>query len=288
MPAARKGFGSNKDSRRHQGIAPDYKGDYPTVSRSLVLAFMIALILHVLLAGVELEVFNRPLRVNNVPKALTLDLIKPSEEKKPLKAEKPPIIVKKPDKGVTESSITKRPKPKPTMKREKTVKQGTSPPKKPLPAKIEAPARPPSSKVPREKEEKGISGMEYAFVPNMVDVPGALPKRKDLPHAGEEDRSPLTPLDELITFATPNYKKNSPPEYPLLARRRNYEGTVLLDVLVRRDGTVGSIRLARSSGHETLDQSAIRGVRKWTFHPGKQGGEAVEMWVTIPIRFQLK
>jgi protein TonB len=259
------------------------------VSRSLVPAFLIALILHVLLAGVELDIFKRPLRVSNVPKALTLDVIKPIEEKRPSKAEKPPVSVTKPEKPVIKTSITKKPKPKPPIKREKTgVHLKRTLPKKESPEKIEAPAHPSSSDFPREKEEKDIPEREYAFVPDMVDIPTALPKRKDVPHAGEEDRSPVRHRDEPITFATPNYKKSSPPTYPLLARRRNYEGTVLLDVLVRRDGTVGSIRLARSSGHETLDQSAIRGVRKWTFHPGKRGDKALEMWVTIPIRFQLK
>lgn len=263
------------------------------MSRSLVLAFTIALILHVLLAGVELDIFKRPLRVKNVPKALTLDVIKPREAKKSSKGRKPPVIVKKPDKGVTERAITKKPKLKPranpTIKRQKQGIQA----KRPLPQaepvkKTEALANLASSEIPREKEENDVSEGDYVFVPDMVDVPTALPKREDVPHAGEEARLPLASFDEPITFATPNHKKNSPPTYPLLARRRNYEGTVLLDVLVRGDGTVGSIKLARSSGHETLDQSAIRGVRKWTFHPGKRGDEAVEMWVTIPIRFQLK
>ena len=259
------------------------------MSRSLVAAFTIALSLHVLLAGVELDIFNRPLRVGNVPKALTLDLIKPREAKKPSTAEKPPASVTKPEKPVIKTTITKKPKPKPLIKREKTGIHSKRPlPEKEPAKKTEALTRLESSEIPREKEEKGISAMDYAFVPDMVDVPTALPRKEDLPHVGEPARLPLTSFDEPITFATPNYKKNSPPTYPLLARRRNYEGTVLLDVLVRRDGTVGSIKLARSSGHEKLDQSAIRGVRKWTFHPGKRGNEAVEMWITIPISFQLK
>jgi TonB family protein len=154
--------------------------------------------------------------------------------------------------------------------------------------KTDAFVPPPSSKIPVEEQENNNSETRYAFVPDMVDIPTALPKRKDIPQTAEENRSARTSLDEPITVATPNYKENSPPTYPLLARRRNYEGTALLDVLVKRDGAVGSIRLARSSGHKSLDQSAMRGVRKWTFHPGKRGGEAVEMWVKVPIRFRLK
>ena len=63
---------------------------------------------------------------------------------------------------------------------------------------------------------------------------------------------------------------------------------MLLEVLVAKDGTVASVRLVRSSGAEVLDKAAKKGVRKWTFHPGKKGHEAVEMWVKVPIRFRLK
>ncbi|RLB28842.1 MAG: hypothetical protein DRG87_08490 [Deltaproteobacteria bacterium] len=263
------------------------------MSRSLILAFMIALILHVLLAGVELDLFKRPLRARNVPKALTVDVIEPIEARKPSKAEKPPTSVTKPERPVIKTSITRKPKEKsngkPTIKRESTgIKKQRPLSKKEPPKKAEAPPYLPSPNIPREKEVKDVSDQEYAFVPDIVNIPKAPPKREDLPHAGEEAQSPVRPSDEPLTFATPNYKKNSPPPYPLLARRRNYEGTVLLDVLVRKDGTVGSLRLSQSSGHETLDQSAIKAVSKWTFHPGKRGDESLEMWVTIPIRFQLK
>jgi protein TonB len=259
------------------------------VSRSLFFPFMIALILHVLLARVELDFFKGPLRARDVPKALTVDLIKPMEVKEPSEIAKPAVIVKNAEKGMVKPSITKKltPKPIPSIKRETTgVQRPLS--EREVPLKTEAPAYLPSPKIPREKEEKRASKTEYAFVPDMVDIPTALQKREDVSHAGEEEQSALSSLAETITFATPNYKENTPPAYPLTARRRNYEGTVLLDVLVRRDGTVGSVRLSQSSGHEALDQSAMRAVMKWTFHPGKRGDEPLEMWVTIPIRYQLR
>ena len=263
------------------------------MSRSFALAFLIALLLHVLLAGVELDIFKEPLRVSNVLGPLTVDLVTAIEEKKPSKPDKPPVIVKKPEKQVIKDAITKKPKSKPrakpTIKTEHAEIQRKQPlPKKEPSRKTEEFAPPPPSKIPGETEEKSNSETRYAFVPDMVDIPTALPKRKDIPQTGEEHRSARTSLDEPISVATPDYRENSPPVYPLLARRRNYEGIVLLDVLVRQDGTVGSIRLARSSGHKSLDQSAMRGVRKWSFHPGKKGGEAVEMWVKVPIRFRLK
>lgn len=261
------------------------------MSRSLVFAFVIALILHVFLAGVQFDLFKGPLRVRNAPEAITVDLIKPIEEKKASKAEKPPVIVKKLEKDRIKTSVAKKtkPGPKPAIKTDNTRIQREMPPAaKEASQKIEEPVYLPSPEIIREKEEKPNSERKYAFIPDMVDIPTALPKRDDVSHAEQEDRSPLSSLDEPVSLATPNYKKNSPPTYPLLARRRNYEGTVLLDVLVRREGTVDSIKLARSSGHETLDRAAIRAVSEWSFHPGKRGDEAVEMWVTIPIRFQLQ
>jgi protein TonB len=263
------------------------------VSRSFALAFLIALLLHVLLAGVGLDIFKGPLRVSNVLGPLTVDLVTPIEEEKPSKPDKPPVIVKKPEKQVIKDATTKKPKSKPRAKPAIKTEHPEIQRKQPLATKepskkTEAFAPPPPSKIPGETEEKSNSETRYAFVPDMVDIPTALPKRKDIPQTGEEHRSARTSLDETISVATPNYRENSPPAYPLLARRRNYQGTVLLDVLVRQDGTVGSIKLARSSGHKSLDQSAMRGVREWTFHPGKKGGEAVEMWVKVPIRFRLK
>ena len=49
--------------------------------------------------------------------------------------------------------------------------------------------------------------------------------------------------------------------YPEAARRRNIEGSLVLSVDVLPDGSVGSIRVLRSSGHAVLDEAAVRIVR---------------------------
>lgn len=88
--------------------------------------------------------------------------------------------------------------------------------------------------------------------------------------------------------AVPLYKNNPPPEYPAFARRRGYQGTVILEALVNVDGTVADLRLSHSSGYPVLDQMALTSVKTWVFEPAKRGREPVEMWVKIPICFQLK
>lgn len=45
--------------------------------------------------------------------------------------------------------------------------------------------------------------------------------------------------------------------YPLLARQRGWEGTVLLGLRIESDGHLDKIRIERSSGYAVLDHSAL-------------------------------
>ncbi len=87
--------------------------------------------------------------------------------------------------------------------------------------------------------------------------------------------------------AYPDYRINPKPKYPTTARRRGYEGDVLLKVFVLEDGRVGKIELEKPSGHDVLDESALKAVRDWIFIPGTENGREVSSWVTVPISFRL-
>jgi len=89
-------------------------------------------------------------------------------------------------------------------------------------------------------------------------------------------------------LAYPDYNHNPKPKYPKVARKRGYEGEVKLKVFVLANGKVGKIEIIRPSGHEILDQSALKAVRDWVFVPGKENGKEISSWVTVPITFQLK
>ncbi|MBK8816041.1 MAG: energy transducer TonB [Methylococcaceae bacterium] len=84
------------------------------------------------------------------------------------------------------------------------------------------------------------------------------------------------------------YLNNPKPHYPGIARSRNWEGLVLLRVYVTPDGRCGNINVARSSGHDVLDESAVEAVRSWRFVPGKRGDTPIASWVTVPIEFNLR
>ena len=119
-------------------------------------------------------------------------------------------------------------------------------------------------------------------------VPDDLGKAQ--PHTGapanrgtSATRAPKGVLRE----ARPIYKRNPRPPYPRVARRRGYQGTVIVKALVGVDGLVNEVRLDESSGYETLDSAAVQTVQKWAFEPAVRGSETVEMWVKIPLRFAL-
>jgi protein TonB len=85
----------------------------------------------------------------------------------------------------------------------------------------------------------------------------------------------------------PRYRENRPPVYPGTARQRGYEGDVLIAAEIRADGRIGTVRVKRSSGYASLDDSALEAVRAWRFEPARRMGAAVDAWVEIPIRFKL-
>jgi protein TonB len=87
--------------------------------------------------------------------------------------------------------------------------------------------------------------------------------------------------------AAPRYDINPEPSYPMQARRRGLQGTVMLRVLVDAGGSAADVRLAVSSGHSILDQAAMNSVRGWQFTPGMSGGRPRQMWVEVPVRFVL-
>jgi TonB family protein len=95
-------------------------------------------------------------------------------------------------------------------------------------------------------------------------------------------------LDKEIPFVQPKYGENPKPLYPQEARKKGYEGEVVLRVEVLSDGRVGQIEVKSSSGYETLDRSAITAVKQWKFIPAKKGESAISYWVNIPIKFQLQ
>jgi protein TonB len=77
------------------------------------------------------------------------------------------------------------------------------------------------------------------------------------------------------------------PQYSEEARRARYQGTVVLQTIVRKDGTVDIVNLVRSLGFG-LDENAIRALKQWRFHPALKNGVPVDASLNIEVRFNLR
>jgi protein TonB len=120
-----------------------------------------------------------------------------------------------------------------------------------------------------------------------IEVASASPARADGSGGGGRGGSDAGDGSG-ASFAHVEYSQNPVPIYPIEARLKAQEGTVLLRIEVGLDGSVERAEIERSSGFHALDESAMETVRtRWRFVPARRDGIAVESWCEVPIRFSL-
>lgn len=85
----------------------------------------------------------------------------------------------------------------------------------------------------------------------------------------------------------PGLLREVKPQYTEEARRLGVEGDVVLEIVVRADGSVGPITLLQRLG-SGLDQRAIEAVRQWRFSPAKRFGVPVDVLVEVAVEFKLR
>jgi TonB family protein len=76
-------------------------------------------------------------------------------------------------------------------------------------------------------------------------------------------------------------------DYTEDARRRGISGEVVLEIVVRRDGGVGDVRVLQGLG-AGLDQRAVQAVRQWKFDPARLKGTPVDVLVEVAVEFVLR
>ncbi len=77
------------------------------------------------------------------------------------------------------------------------------------------------------------------------------------------------------------------PDYTTEAKAAGIQGSVVLDVVVLADGSVGDVSVTRSldSG---LDRESVAAAKQWRFTPGTKDGERVAVRVQLEMNFTLK
>jgi TonB family protein len=85
----------------------------------------------------------------------------------------------------------------------------------------------------------------------------------------------------------PSILREVTPDYTDEGRRRAIQGDVVLEIVVRADGSVGSVKMLQGLGYG-LDQRAIDAVRQWRFNPARRYGTPVDVIVEVAVEFKLR
>ena len=166
-----------------------------------------------------------------------------------------------------------------------------APPKPPEPRVVPLQPPPKMERQPKPVMEKAISAPKPVPVMQPVAEHAVQPAPVAVAAPAPSPPAPVQPASEPV-IEPPRYSaaylSNPPPAYPLAARRRGIEGTVLVRAEISAGGECQRAELKKTSGHEMLDQAALEAVKKWHFVPAKRGSQAVAAWVEVPITFKLE
>jgi TonB family protein len=86
----------------------------------------------------------------------------------------------------------------------------------------------------------------------------------------------------------PKVQSRVEPQYTAAARlARIMSGTVVMQVVIKKDGTVDVLRVVQGLGGG-LTNSAVDAIKQWKFSPGQKDGQAVDVALNIEVNFNLK
>ena len=192
--------------------------------------------------------------------------------------DKPPVIV--------ELVRPKLEPPPPPPKPEPPKPEPPKPkPPKPEPLKPEPPRPVPPAPVPTPVQTPAPA--PAVTVPETKPVPPP-PEPAPAPKAAPPPAPPAPSARTDVSISASYSASNAKPAYPTMSKRMGEQGTVVLRVLVKSDGSAGNVEVKSSSGFPRLDQSAVEAVKSWRFNPATLDGKAVDEWYQVPIPFKLQ
>jgi periplasmic protein TonB len=75
------------------------------------------------------------------------------------------------------------------------------------------------------------------------------------------------------------------PQYPIIAKTMGIEGTVVLQAIISKSGTIENLRVV--SGPQMLQQAAMDAVKTWRYRPYLLNQQPVEVETTVNVIFKL-
>jgi len=175
----------------------------------------------------------------------------------------------------------------PPPKKQQHPVQKKSEPREVAKPSIPTPAPPPVLALPQPSPQAPVTEPSFTVPPREEKAPPSASEVATVRPAPAPEAAPAPPK---VTPPRSDaaYLQNPQPRYPMSARRRGEQGTVVLKVLVTAEGLAGSVSVQSSSGSPALDQAALDAVKNWKFVPARQGTQSVEGWHLVPIVFKLE
>jgi protein TonB len=168
--------------------------------------------------------------------------------------------------------------PPPDLKPELQSMIQPPPPDLPPPVfPVEAPPPPPPKPKPKPQVHKPPPPRPHPHQP---------PAQPSVPRQAGPPAPPATP--KTVGSSQVSFLVRPNPIYPSHARRNNEQGTVMVRVLIDVTGRPTNVSLQTSSGHPSLDRSALSAVKAAQFRPYSEGGVPQPVWVNVPIKFVLQ
>ena len=195
--------------------------------------------------------------------------------------------------GLMEHSITP-PEAPPVlvefMQTQPTPKTSEQPVAKPIPVppRPQPVAAPTPSPQPQPSPSKVSAPTEVAQAAPVAPVSAPTTPTPPAPPAPAPAPVVTAPSKTEVSIPASYSASNQKPTYPNMSKRLGEQGTVVLRVLVKADGSAGEVEVKSSSSYPRLDQAAVEAVKTWRFNSAKIDGKAIDEWYQVPIPFKLQ
>jgi protein TonB len=140
----------------------------------------------------------------------------------------------------------------------------------PPPPKVEPKAKPETKRIPRPDPTPEEPEPEVAPEPSPVE--------SEAPPAPAVPTGPV----RVSPGQGPGLIKRVEPKYPPIAQAARMEGTVVLDAIIHKDGTVGEIKILKSGG-QLFDKEATDALKQWRYSTSPY-----DVILTVTVNFRLQ
>ena len=119
-----------------------------------------------------------------------------------------------------------------------------------------------------------------------IAAPGAvMPASRELAPRIVSESAPPVGIKVDGAVQASKLVRHGAPVYPALAKQARISGTVRLQAVIAKDGSVANLTVI--SGHPLLVQAALDAVRNWAYQPTLLNGNPTEVTTEITVNFTL-